>query len=173
MKIVKYVGIFSVFLLAAFGGLVLLSPSELEYTVNKDINAPLEKCWRTATDIHQAPNWISGLTSVKQTKGNTLTTGATYDMNYGEEDNSMVMKQKVTVLTPSEQITFLGTVENLVTKNSSTTFKFVDSTTTRLSTKVKMKALSYKMKLFMNNEKSFKNAEAENLNQLQAYIEKN
>ena len=95
MKIAKYVGIFSAFLVAAVGGLIVLSPSEVEYTVNKDMNAPLQECWLTATDYNKASNWVAGLTSVKQTSGIELAEGSSYNLKFGNEDNSMVMEQTI------------------------------------------------------------------------------
>ncbi|NNJ54666.1 MAG: SRPBCC family protein [Bacteroidia bacterium] len=171
MKIAKYVGIFGVFLLAAFGGLVLLSPSEIEYTVNKDINTTIDKCWQTTTDLEKASKWIAGLTSVKQIKGTELAENSSYELKFGDEQNSMVMEQTITALNPNELFSYKGVVEDFLEKTSITTFKQVDSSTTRLSSKVKLKALSFRMKLFMNNNKSFKRAEAENLDNLQELIE--
>ena len=173
MKIAKYVGIFSAFLVAAVGGLIVLSPSEVEYTVNKDINAPLQECWLTATDYNKASNWVAGLTSVKQTSRIELAEGSSYNLKFGNEDNSMVMEQTITMLSPNEIYAYEGIVDDYLEKTSITTFKVVDSTTTRLSTKVKMKALSFRMKLFMNNDESFKKGEAENLDRLQEIIEGN
>ena len=173
MKIAKYVAIFSAFLFAGFGGLVLLSPSEIEYTVNKDINAPLNECWETMTNFNEATNWIAGLTTVQQIKGSDCAEGSEYKLTYGEDENAMVMNVRITVFDPQKQLASRGTVENFLDKQSVTTFQLVDSTTTRLSTRVKMKALSFRMKLFMNNQKSFKQAEAENLDNLQSYISGN
>ena len=42
MKLLKYTGIFIVFIAAAYYGLVFMAPKELTFQVNEDFNAPID-----------------------------------------------------------------------------------------------------------------------------------
>ena len=83
----------------------------------------------------------------------------------------MQMTQRITHIEPNEKFAYIGTVPDFLEKNADFTLQEVDSATTRISLRVKMKAESFRMKLFMNNDKAFKKAEEENLQRLSEIIE--
>lgn len=170
MKIAKYVAIFIVFLFAAFGGLIFLSPSCVEFTVNRDVKGSVEKVYGVATNYSTLPEWLPGLENVTQTKDDALKIGSKYDLTYGVGDEPMVMTHSITQLIKDSLYAYTGVVDDFMRTTSHFTFQQIDSNTTRIRNKVSVEALSYKMRLFMNNEESFKNNAAKNLEELEKQV---
>lgn len=167
----KYLGIFMLFLVAAVAGLIVLSPEEVAFQVNEDVNAPIAEVFDATTNPARLSKWMNGVKSVKQLRGNGAAVGAEYDL-YFEGEGNMVITHKVNVLDHNEQYSYTGTVVDFMKVNSNTTYEALDSTTTRISTKVSMKPLSVKMKMFMYMEDTHRKNAANNYNSLKDYLEK-
>lgn len=171
MKIARYIAIFVVFAFVALFGFMAMSPKSVEFIVNQDVAKGRSEVFSKATNPELMRKWISGVSKVKGIKGEHGVSGSSYNLHFGDGDNSMVMAQEVKKMTKDSLFTYEGVVEDFMQVNSTSVFKEVDSATTRISTKVSIKALSYKMRLFMNNKKSFKENAGKNYETLANYIE--
>ena len=173
MKIAKYAAIFIAFLFAAFGGLIFLSPSNVEFTVNKDVKGSVDEVFAVATNYNAMDEWLPGLEKVSQTKGREVELGSKYDLTYGVGEEPMVMTHSITQFQKDSAYAFTGVVKDFMRTTSHFTFQQIDSNTTRIRNKVNVEALSYKMRLFMNNEDSFKKNAAKNLEELEKQVAAN
>lgn len=167
----KYVGIFMLFLVAAIVGLILLAPEEVVFQVNEDINAPVQEVFHATTSASELQNWINGVESVNQIKGNGAEVRAEYELHFkGEGD--MVINHKINLIEANKQYAYTGTVTDFMEVNSNTTYEALDSNTTRISTKMRMKPLGIKFKMFMYLEETHKKNAAANYTRLKEYLEK-
>ena len=66
MKLLKYTGIFIVFIAAAYYGLVFMAPKELTFQVNEDFNAPIDSVFLFMTDPSYLSQWVEGIDSVNE-----------------------------------------------------------------------------------------------------------
>lgn len=159
------------FLGAGYFGMIWMAPSEVSLQVNEDIEAPIGEVFSAVTDYTVFPKWINGVQAAKQVKGNTAEEGAEYQLNFKGE-GKMVMNHKVTVLETNSRYAYTGTVKNFMEVLSNTTLEVVDSNTTRVKTKLTLKPLSNRMKMFMYADETHKRNAAANLNRLKEYVEK-
>ena len=167
----RYFGIFLLFAGAAIAGMIFMAPSEITFQVNEDFNAPVSEVFDGISNSDVMPKWINGVKSVKQTKGDGAAVGSIYDMFHKGEGN-MVMSREITTCDVDQAYGFIDNVPDFMERVSKTTFEQLDSTHTRISTKVTMKALGVKMKLFMyNDETHIKNAKDDYI-RLKEYLEK-
>lgn len=171
MKWFKYIGIFMLFIAAGFYGMLLLAPSEVNVQVNKDINAPIDAVYAALSDHKHFPEWIRGVKSTRQLSGDGPGNRAEYSVAF-EGQGNMVMKHKTTVYEPHNQYAYIGTVDDFMEVNSNTTLEALDSNSTRISTKLTIKALSNKMKMFMYADETHRKNAADNYVRLKEYLEK-
>lgn len=170
MKIAKYAAIFIAFLFAAFGGLIFLSPDSVEYTVNRDVKGSVQEVFAVAINYGTMDKWMPGLEKVEQTKGNGVQVGSKFDLSYGVGEEPMVITHTINAIQRDSLFAYTGVVKDFMQTTSQFTFQQIDSNTTRIRNKVKVKALSYKMRLFMNSEDSFKKNAAKNLEELEKQV---
>lgn len=169
MKFLKYVGIFILFVVAAIFGMTLLAPDEVSFRVNYDINAPIERVYKATTNHTEFKHWISGVEATRQIEGEGVASGASYDLTFAGEGN-MVMRHKAKVVEPNARYAYMGTVKDFMEVSSDTKYIALDSANTRLTTKISMKTLSNKMKVFMySKETHIKNA-TQNYERLRDYL---
>ena len=168
MQIMKYIGVFMLFIAAGFYGMILLAPTELEYQVNEDINAPISEVYDAIISPGAMTKWMKGLESVKQTKGAEAGLGSEYDLYYPQE---MVMHRVVTVHEAPFRIANEGLVKDFFSRIDDYTLEALDSNTTRVSWRVKMTSLDMKSRMIMKAENSHKANTAANLTSLKKLLE--
>lgn len=168
MQIIKYVGIIMLFVAAGFYGMILLAPSELEYRVNEDIQAPIEEVFEAISSPDMMTKWMKGLESVKQTRGAETELSAEYDLYYPQE---MIMHRVVKVYENPTRIVNEGIVKEFFSRVDDYTLEAIDSNKTRISWRVKMTSLDMKSRMIMKAEESHKTNTAANLTALKKLLE--
>jgi uncharacterized protein YndB with AHSA1/START domain len=171
MKWFTYIGIFMLFIAAAYFGMIWMAPSEVSFQVNDDINAPITEVFDAATNPQKFGKWINGVTAVKQVKGDGAATDSEYDL-YFKGSEQMILRQRVTLLESDKTYAYIGTVPDFMEVTSTTSFEAIDNTTTRVQTKNTMKPLSNKMKMFMYAKETHTKNAASNLTRLKEFVEK-
>ncbi|MDB9883122.1 SRPBCC family protein [Bacteroidia bacterium] len=171
MQYLKYFGIFLLFLVAGFFGMIWMAPSEVSFQVNEDINAPITEVFDATTNPQKLSKWIAGVNTVKQVKGDGSAKGSAYDLFFEGEGN-MIMRQTVNVFEPNKLYAYKGIVEDFMEVVSSTEYEALDSNSTRIFTKVSIRPLSQKMKMFMHAKETHKKNSAANFTRLKKYLEK-
>jgi carbon monoxide dehydrogenase subunit G len=166
MQIIKYVGIIMLFVAAGFYGMILLAPSELEYQVNEDIQAPIEEVFEAISSPDMMTKWMKGLESVK---GAEIELSAEYDLYYPQE---MIMHRVVKVYEDPTRIVNEGIVKEFFSRLDDYTLEAIDSNKTRVSWRVKMTSLDMKSRMIMKAEDSHKTNTAANLTALKEYLKK-
>ena len=169
MNWIKYIGIFILFVAVAYAGMILLAPSEVSVQVNEDINAPIDQVFDASTDYTQFSKWINGVKSAKKVRGEVATVGAEYKVYF---EGDMNLNHKVTFIEENKQYAYSGVVQDFFQITSKTSFEAVDSNTTRVMTKLTMKPLSTKMKMFMYFEETHKKNAAANLASMKEFLER-
>ena len=94
MKLLKYTGIFIVFIAAAYYGLVFMAPKELTFQVNEDFNAPIDSVFLFMTDPSYLSQWVEGIDSVHVEINTNSGIGNQFQLYY-QGENSMVMNKTV------------------------------------------------------------------------------
>lgn len=168
MRIIKFGGIFLLFVAAAYFGMILLAPSEVSFQVNEDINAPIEEVYTTYTTAEDMGKWMKGVKQVKTVPGKDKPTVDIYYEGKGE----MIMRHTALVGNAPSEYSCTNEVKDFFKRDEQARFEVVDSTTTRVKLKVKITALSTRMKLFMYAEDTHKNNMATNLSALKTLLEK-
>lgn len=164
----KYIGIFILFVAVAYGGMIVLAPSEVTVQVNEDINAPIDQVFDASTDYTQFSKWINGVQSAKKIKGEAATPGAEYKVYF---EGDMNLNHTVTFIEKNKRYAYNGVVPDFFEITSNTTFEALDSNTTRVMTKLTMNPLSTKMKMFMYFEETHKKNAAANLTSMKEFLE--
>ena len=168
MNVMKYIGIFMLFIAAGFYGLILLSPSEITFQVNDDVSAPIQSAFQALHEPQALPNWMHGLDIAKQTKGDGVSIESEYDLFYPKE---MVMHRVITVCDTFARLALVGDVPDFFSRTDDYTLEVLDSNHTRISVMVKMKALSMGSRMMLRTEETHKINTANNLSALKKYIE--
>ena len=159
------------FIAAAFFGMIFLAPDEVSVQVNEDINAPAGEVFDAICNHIHFKEWISGVKATRQTNGDGPGTNAIYALTFEGEGN-MVMNHNTTVFEPDSRYAYQGEVSDFMQVNSYNELQVLDSNRTRISTKLTIKALSSKMKMFMYAEETHRKNAADNLIRLKEYLEK-
>jgi carbon monoxide dehydrogenase subunit G len=169
MNYLKYLGIFMLFIAAGFYGMILLSPSQITFQVNEDIQAPPSQVYDAIANPQRMTHWMHGLEGAKQTKGEQIAVGSEYDLFYPK---GMTMHRAITSADTFTKITVDGTVTDFFRRADDYTLEQIDTGTTRVSVQVTMTALGMKSKMIMRAEETHKKNTADNLSKLKAYLEK-
>lgn len=157
--------------MAAIFGMTWLAPDEVSFQVNYDIAAPIERVYKATTNHVEFKEWINGVEASRQIEGEGIESGASYDLTFSGEGN-MVMRHRARVVNPNERYAYIGTVPDFMEVNSDTKYTALDSLHTRLSTKITLKALSNKMKIFMYSKKTHIKNATQNYERLNDYLTK-
>lgn len=171
MQWLKYIGIFMLFVVAAFFGMIWMAPSEVSFRVNEDINAPIDEVFSKVADYQNFKEWINGVQSTKQERGAGAGVGSSYKLFYKGE-GQMIMDLKITGFESEKTYAYIGEVEDFMRVNVMMTFEAIDSNLTRISMQNKIEALSSRMKMFMYAEETHKKNASDNLEALKQFIEK-
>ena len=168
MNILKYLVIILFFVAAGFYGMIVLSPSEIEFRVNEDINAPIDKVYKGLISPQTWGKWVEGVESVKQKKGDGFSQGSVSEVFFPQE---MMMTKELRTAELNKQVVLHGIVIDFFSKTESYTLQVLDSNTTRVSCSVKMKAIKNKSKMVMQAKETHSQNMAKNLNSLKNYLE--
>ncbi len=155
MKFVKYVGIFVLFLVVAFGGLIVFAPKNIHYNIKKEINAPVSSTWDVAMDPDRMGEWLEGCESVKLVKGNGEV-GSKYEVTFNEEGQKMVMQETVTGYEEGKLYAFKGVVKDFMEIESEMHFEAIDSTRSKLIVHTTIIAKSPLMRIYLYNKEGSK-----------------
>lgn len=169
MNFVKYLGIIVLFVAAAFYGMILLSPSHIDFRVNEDINVPIGEVYEGILNPKTWQNWTEGIENVKQIKGDGFSVGSVAEVYFPQD---MIMTRTLRVATSNEQLVLYGEVKDFFSKTETYTLEALDSGTTRVSCTVKMKALKNKSKMILKAEETHRNNMAQSLIALKIFLEK-
>lgn len=169
MKWFKYIGLFMLFIAAGFYGLIGLSPSEIQFRVNEDVNAPIDEAYNALHEVKVMPKWMYALEGVKQTQGDGLSATSEYDLFY---PNGMTMHRTVNLCDTFTKLAVTGDVPDFFSRTDDYTLEALDSNRTRISVMVKMKALSLGSRLMLRTSETHKKNTATNLTALKGYLEK-
>jgi hypothetical protein len=112
MKILKYLGMASMVLLAIFFVIGLAVPT-FEYHTTVMVDESAEKCWQTLTDSSRMKSWIRGLKSIRLIGGSHNQPGGRYELVI-VQDGTYVMTQAITKRLEPKIISFI--LENDVMK---------------------------------------------------------
>mgnify|MGYP006117541623 FL=1 len=168
MNILKYLVIIVLFVAAGFYGMILLSPSEIEFRVNEDISAPIDEVYKGITNPQTWGKWVEGVERVKQKKGDGFSQGSVSDVFFPQE---MMMTKELRLAEVNKQIVLHGVVIDFFSKTESYILEVLDSNTTRVSCSIKMKALKNKSKMIMRAKETHTQNMAKNLTSLKNYLE--
>lgn len=168
MKILKYSVIVLLFVASGFYGMIILSPSEIEFRVNEDINAPVDEVYKGVINPQTWAKWVEGVERVKQKKGNGFSQGSVSEVFFPQE---MMMTKELRLAEVNKQIVLHGVVIDFFSKTESYTLEVLDSSTTRVSCSVNMKALKNKSKMIMRAKETHTQNMANNLTSLKNYLE--
>tara|TARA_B110000879_G_C11181757_1_gene518833 strand:+ start:3391 stop:3900 length:510 start_codon:yes stop_codon:yes gene_type:complete len=168
MNILKYLVIIVLFVAAGFYGMILLSPSEIEFRVNEDISAPIDEVYKGITNPQTWGKWVEGVERVKQKKGDGFSQGSVSDVFFPQK---MMMTKELRLAEVNKQIVLHGVVIDFFSKTESYILEVLDSNTTRVSCSIKMKALKNKSKMIMRAKETHTQNMAKNLTSLKNYLE--
>lgn len=171
MKIVKYVGIFVLFVVAALLGLMFMAPKNVTFVVSQDVNAPVSKTWSYTINPNNLPNWIDGLSKIEHISGEFNAIGSKTAFIYNEGKEDMTMIETITAYEPEKQFAFKGEVEDMMTVVSNNEFTMIDSVKTNMTVKTTIIAESFGMRLFMYNQEGMRKRSKEQYAKLATLIE--
>ena len=170
MKLLKYTGIFIVFIVAAYYGLVFMAPKELTFQVNEDFNAPIDSVFLFMTDPTYFPQWVEGIDSVHVEINTNSGIGNQFQLYY-QGKNSMVMNKTVLSFQTNKAYSTHGSIENFFEWDEKITFESLDHNHTRVSNIITLNSLSHKTRLLMYAEDTHKKNVANNYLKLKELIE--
>ncbi len=104
MKILKYIGIVAIALVAVFLLVGIIKPS-FEYTTSISIKAPRQHCWDVMQDTTQMKSWIPGFKALTLKRGQHEQPGAVYELIVSQ-DEVYVMKETIRDIREPEIISF-------------------------------------------------------------------
>lgn len=168
MNIRKYLVIITIFVAAGFYGMILLSPSEIEFRVNEDIEAPVETVYKGIINPQTWGNWVEGIVRVNPKKGDGFSQGSVSEVFFPQD---MMMTKELRRAEINKEVVLHGVVIDFFSKTESYTLEVLDSNTTRVSCIVKMKALKNKSKMIMRAKETHTQNMAKNLTSLKNYLE--
>jgi uncharacterized protein YndB with AHSA1/START domain len=170
MKLLKYTGIFIVFIAAAYYGLVFMAPKELTFQVNEDFNVPIDSVFLFMTDPSYLPQWVEGIDSVHLETNTNSGIGNQFQLYY-QGENSMVMNKTVLSFQTNKAYSTHGSIENFFEWDEKVTFESLDHNQTRVSNIITLKSISHKTRLLMYAEDTHKKNVANNYLKLKELIE--
>lgn len=171
MKILKYFGIFLLFVVAAILGLMFMAPKSVTFVVTQDVNAPLDKTWSYTMNPENLPKWIEGLSKIEHLSGYTNAVGGKTAFIYNEGKEDMTMIETITAYEPEKQFAFKGEVEDMMSVVSVSDFKALDSSKSNITIKTTITAESFGMRLFMYNQEGMRTRSKEQYAKLAGLIE--
>lgn len=169
MNVLKYLGIIMLFVAAGFYGMILLSPEEIDFRVNEDINAQIGDVYKGIANPQTWNKWVEGVEKVKQLKGDGFTQGSEADVYFPQE---MIMTRTLRLAEQNEQLVLHGEVVDFFSKTESYKLEALDSNTTRVSCTVKMRALKNKSRMVMRAKDTHIANMAKSLTALKDYLER-
>lgn len=170
MKLIKYTGIFIVFIAAAYYGLVFMAPKELTFQVNEDFNAPIDSVFLFMTDPSYLSQWVEGIDSVNEEINTNSGVGNQFQLYY-QGKNSMVMNKTVLLFQTNKAFSTHGLIENLFEWDEKIAFESLGHNQTRVSNIITLKSISHKTRLLMYAEDTHKKNVANNYLKLKELIE--
>lgn len=168
MNVLKYLGIIMLFVAAGFYGMILLSPEEIDFRVNEDINAPIDEVYQGIANPQTWSKWVEGIEQVKQRKGDGFSQGSETDVYFPQE---MIMNRTLRLAEQNDQIVLHGEVVDFFSKTESYKLEALDSNTTRVSCTVNMRALKNKSRMVMRAKETHVANMAKSLTALKNYLE--
>ena len=171
MKIIKYAGIFILFLVVAVFGMMFMAPKNVMFVVSQDINAPLESTWNYTMNPENLPKWIEGLSKIEHKSGEFNSVGSKTAFIYNEGKEDMTMIETITAYEPEKQFAFKGEVKDMMSVVSNASFTALDSNRTNITIKTTITAESLGMRLFMYNQEGMRKRSKEQYAKLAELIE--
>ncbi|MBY0436337.1 MAG: SRPBCC family protein [Cyclobacteriaceae bacterium] len=104
MKILKYIGITVLSLVAIFIAVGLAVPS-FSYEASVVVNAPPQKCWSVLHDTSRMKRWMNGFQRLTLTSGEWMKPGSSYEIVL-QQDKLYAMPEKLIDLKEPEWATF-------------------------------------------------------------------
>ncbi|MEN8732860.1 MAG: SRPBCC family protein [Bacteroidia bacterium] len=166
-NVLKYIGILLLFVAAGFYGMILLSPSEINFRVNEDVQAPIAEVYDAIANPSRWKKWMMNIQKIEQVKGDGLLQGSVTEVHYPQE---MVLTRTLTLAEPNQQVVLDGIVKDFYQKVESYKLEALDSNTTRISCNVKMVALKTRSKMVLQVEETHVKNMAEALTSLKTYL---
>lgn len=172
MKLVRYLGIFMLFFIAAVFGMMVLSPKEMKHNLKVEVNAPIEEVFEAATNVHGFKEWQNGMVEVRDMRGDMTQKGNACDLIYkNSKDQEMVLHHEITDYVKNEHYKAKQTVKEYMSKDFEMEFEAVDSNTTKVIGHITIRPESMPARLFMYNKDGTKERDQAQFDALKEAIE--
>lgn len=149
MKILKYFLIFLGFLILGCAVLILLSPKEINYSNELEVELPVEDCWTVFHDTAVLVEWVPNLKSIRHFSGEPHTIGSVSELTYEENGREVVMLETTTAYEKNKTFGFSSEFDEYMRINSNIEFTPIDSVNTKIHSSTQVKALSFLMRMAM------------------------
>jgi hypothetical protein len=116
MKRIKIIlGIISVMVLVFFATGALIK--ETSYIVQVQIDKPIEQVFEAFNTLNNKKYWIPELKSVEVVNENVGKTGSEYQLMIQNQDQKMLISEKIMAYVPNEKVTLFYNSENMLKTN--------------------------------------------------------
>ena len=169
MKRVKIIlGIISILVLVFFATGAFIK--QTTYTVQVQINKPIAEVFDAFNAIENKQKWIPELKSVEVVNENIGKTGSEYQLMIENQDQKMMISEKIMAYIPNQKLTLFHNAENMLKTND---YIFTESNgLTNISLQATCTSDSYLMAcLFPYFKGTFKNQDLSYLTNFKAFIE--
>lgn len=158
MKALKIIGIALTIMVIIFFCIGLVVPS-YEYGSTIEVNAPIEKCWKTFHDTKKMNQWLKGFESITLKSGDSLAVGSVYEIAVRDGNNRMVMSERITDIKTPAKISYELTNDVLKSEFS---FSFEGTSSTKITNRYKVTGNNPAWKSILFLSKSYMSSSAEN-----------
>lgn len=169
MKRIKIIlGIISLIVLVFFATGAL--KRETSYTVQIQINKPIAQVFDAFTTIENKKQWIPELKSVEIVNENVGKTGSEYQLMIQNQDQKMLISEKIMAYVPNKKVTLFHNAENMLKTND---YVFSESNgLTNITLQATCSSDSYLMScLFPYFKGTFKNQDLSYLTNFKTFLE--
>jgi uncharacterized membrane protein len=170
MKTVKIIITFLIILTVLFFGTGLII-KESSYTSKIIINEPLEKTFKTFTDLSAIPQWNPEYNEIEVVELKPGITGSVYNIKVLHNNQTTIIREKVLAYVKNEKITLFIDKDGVIERDDYTFSSDGSHTVINLSSSYQAK--SYLLSCVLPFFKSkFKKIDEVFLNNLKTYVEK-
>lgn len=116
MKTIKIIlGIISLFIVVFFGTGLLIK--ETNYTTQVSVNKPVADVFEAFNNLENKTKWIPEIKSYEPINENIGKTGSEYQMIIENEDQKIIISEKIMAFVPNEKVTFFYNADNMLKTN--------------------------------------------------------
>jgi len=171
MKILKYISIFILFIGAGYYGLVFMAPKSIEFQVNEDFDAPIDKVFQMVANPAKLTQWNSTMDKVTYGGKYPLMVGDKYEI-YFKGDQPLILSRTVQGFDQNQRLVTHGIIPNYFVWNEDIRFEALDSTHTRIFTKITLKSESLRTRLLMYAKETHEKNVSQNYQKLKKVLKR-